>query len=70
MCNLSINGEPLYSIENENCLSNEIQNLSLENLKIKYRSAKTLFISGSNKNKYIDLNIKQIYIDNYDMSLF
>ncbi len=46
----------MYLIENENFLSKKIQNLSLENRKIKYGSVKILFISDSNKNKYINLN--------------
>ena len=56
-------GEPLYSLENENCLSNEIQNLSFEHGTSKYSSAKTLFISDSDKRKYINLNIRLIYKD-------
>ena len=56
-------GEPLYSLETENCLSNEIQNLSFEHGNIKYSSAKTLFISDSDKRKYISLNIRLMYKD-------
>jgi recombining binding protein (suppressor of hairless) len=56
-------GEPLYSIENEHCLSNEMQNFSFENGKIKYGSARTLFISDSDKRKYINLNIKLMHTD-------
>ena len=50
-------------MENENCLSNEMQNLSFETGKMKYASAKTLFISDSDKRKYINLNIKLMYTD-------
>ncbi|CAF3297692.1 unnamed protein product [Rotaria sp. Silwood2] len=57
--------EPLYSNEHENYLSNEMQKLSIENGNIKYGSAKTLFISDTDKRKYINLNIKIIYTDNY-----
>ncbi|CAF4146144.1 unnamed protein product, partial [Rotaria sp. Silwood2] len=57
--------EPSYSNEHENYLSNEMQKLSIENGNIKYGSAKTLFISDTDKRKYINLNIKIIYTDNY-----
>lgn len=53
-------GEPL-AVENENCLSNEIQNLSFEHGNTKYSSAKTLFISDSDKRKYINLNVRLMY---------
>ncbi|CAF0794029.1 unnamed protein product [Rotaria sordida] len=57
--------EPLYSNEHENYLTNEMQKLSIENENIKYGSAKTLFISDIDKRKYINLNIKIIYTNNY-----
>ncbi|UJR28091.1 hypothetical protein I4U23_009346 [Adineta vaga] len=57
-------GEPLFSNDNENCLSNEMQNLSFENNKTRYGSAKTLFISDSDKRKYINLNVKILYTNN------
>jgi recombining binding protein (suppressor of hairless) len=42
-----------------------MQNLSLENGKIKYGSAKTLFISDSDKRKNINLNVKILSINNH-----
>ena len=41
-----------------------MQNLSFENEKIKYGLAKTLFISDSDKRKYINLNIKIMSTNN------
>ncbi|CAF0804759.1 unnamed protein product [Adineta steineri] len=58
-------GEPLFSNENDSCLSNEMQNLTFETGKRKYGSAKTLFISDSDKRKYINLNIKLFSTNNY-----
>ncbi|CAF4535710.1 unnamed protein product [Rotaria sp. Silwood1] len=62
--------EPLYSNEHENYQSNEMQKLSIENGNIKYGSAKTLFISDTDKRKYINLNIKIIYTDNYQSNSY
>jgi recombining binding protein (suppressor of hairless) len=47
-----------------------MQNLSIENGKTKYGTAKTLFISDSDKRKYINLNIKLISINNPYIGLF
>ena len=40
-----------------------MQTLSFDNEKIKYASAKTLFISDSDKRKYINLSIKLTQMD-------
>jgi len=42
-----------------------MQNLSFENGKIKYGSAKTLFISDSDKRKHINLNIKILHTNHF-----
>ncbi|CAF0962121.1 unnamed protein product [Adineta ricciae] len=57
-------GEPLFSNGHEHCLSNEMQNLVFENGKTHFGSAKTLFISDSDKRKYINLNVK-LFLTNH-----
>ncbi|CAF3289156.1 unnamed protein product [Rotaria socialis] len=57
--------EPSYSNESENYLSNEMQTLLMEKGKIKYGSAKTLYISDTDKRKYINLSVKILYTDDY-----
>ena len=58
-------GEALHTNENENNLSDGMQNLSLENGKTKFGTAKTLFISDSDKRKYINLNIRIMHTNNH-----
>ena len=51
--------------------SNEMQNLSMDNHgNLKYASAKTLFISDSDKRKYINLNVRLVSEDQSLIGVF